>query len=217
MNSHYLQSLLGSHEVIHLVTRQHWFVLARAILLEVVVSLAIILLVVLPPIFIPTIPAVIYFGLLALLIPFGSLSKDVMTYFNHEYIITNRRVIQIDGVVNKNVIDSSLEKVNDVRMDQSFFGRIFNFGDVEILTASEQGINKFMMIGDPVGFKVAMLNSKVALEQEIAGSGHAVQGKAQSSKTDIPALIAQLDALRKQGALTEAEFQAKKAELLSKL
>jgi hypothetical protein len=34
---------------------------------------------------------------------------------------------------------------------------------------------------------------------------------------DIPDLIARLDALRRQGALSEAEFQNKKAELLRRI
>ena len=34
---------------------------------------------------------------------------------------------------------------------------------------------------------------------------------------DVPALIAELDALRKQGALSDEEFEAKKAELLARL
>ena len=31
----------------------------------------------------------------------------------------------ISGVLGKDVVDSSLEKVNDVKMSQSFFGRMF--------------------------------------------------------------------------------------------
>jgi len=34
---------------------------------------------------------------------------------------------------------------------------------------------------------------------------------------DIPALIAELDALRQQGVLTEQEFEQKKSQLLAKL
>jgi hypothetical protein len=34
---------------------------------------------------------------------------------------------------------------------------------------------------------------------------------------NIPALIAELDELRKKGIVTEAEFQKKKAELLAKI
>ena len=41
MASHYLQSLLGEREKIILVTRHHWFVLARSIILEVFLILVI--------------------------------------------------------------------------------------------------------------------------------------------------------------------------------
>jgi hypothetical protein len=110
------------------------------------------------------------------------------------------------------VTDSSLEKVNDVKMDQSFFGRIFNYGDIEILTASELGVNRFNMIGNPVRFKTAMLNAKVKLE-----SGALDRTPVQPKQPDIAAMIAQLAALREKGIITEEEFQKKKADLLSRL
>jgi len=124
--------------------------------------------------------------------------------------MTNRRVIQISGIFNKDVVDSSLEKVNDVKMSQSFFGRIFDYGDVEILTASEIGVNLFKRIGDPVKFKTAMLNAKEKI-------GFAESGLKAKHADDIPSMIAELDELRKQGILTEAEFQNKKTELLAKM
>ena len=40
-------------------------------------------------------------------------------------------------MLNKTSTDSSLEKINDARLNQSVFGRIFGFGDLEILTASD--------------------------------------------------------------------------------
>jgi uncharacterized membrane protein YdbT with pleckstrin-like domain len=127
-------------------------------------------------------------------------------------VVTNRRLIQVFGVFNKNVTDSSLEKVNDVKMDQSFFGRIFGYGDIEILTASELGVNRFTMIGNPVRFKTAMLNAKVQLE-----SGALDRGQLQPKQPDIPTMIAQLAALREKGIVSEEEFQKKKADLLSRL
>jgi uncharacterized membrane protein YdbT with pleckstrin-like domain len=136
--------------------------------------------------------------------------RDILTWSNHEYIVTNRRVIQISGIFNKDVVDSSLEKVNDVKMTQSFFGRIFDYGDVEILTASEIGVNLFKRIGDPVKFKTAMLNAKEKLGYEGTGT-HAKRTES------IPAMIAELDELRKQGIVTDEEFKAKKKELLAKI
>jgi hypothetical protein len=67
------------------------------------------------------------------------------------------------------VSDSSLEKINDARLDQSIFGRIFGFGTLDILTAAEEAgggnIADFPMIADPVEFKKAMFNQKQMLEQ----------------------------------------------------
>ncbi len=78
----------------------------------------------------------------------------------HQYIVTNRRVLQISGVFTKEVIDSSLSMVTDVRTEQNLLGRIFNFGDVEVLTASETGKNLFHMIAAPLEFKRTMLDAQ---------------------------------------------------------
>ena len=86
-------------------------------------------------------------GLLLLLIPLASLVSEVLAWTNHKYVVTNRRVIQIFGVFNKNVTDLSLEKVNDVKMEQSAFGRMFNFGDIEILTAASWGSTGLLLSG----------------------------------------------------------------------
>jgi hypothetical protein len=88
---------------------------------------------------------------------------------NQEWLITTRRVIRAEGILNKQMSDSSLEKINDARLDQSLIGRIFNYGTLDILTAAEevggQQVADFPMIADPVQFKVAMLNQKELLER----------------------------------------------------
>jgi uncharacterized membrane protein YdbT with pleckstrin-like domain len=137
------------------------------------------------------------------------MGRDYLIWGNRKFVVTTRRVIQVSGVFSKNVTDSSLEKVNDVKMEQSFLGRLLDYGDIEILTASELGANLFRRIGRPIRFKTAMLNAKAKLETEQASGGR-------RQELDVPTLIAQLDGLRKQGVLTEEEFQKKKAELLTK-
>ena len=126
------------------------------------------------------------FGFILVLVPLIGMLRDILIWRNREYIVTNRRVIQINGVFSKDVVDSSLEKVNDVKMNQSFFGRMFGYGDIEILTASETGDNLFRRIGDPIKFKTAMLNSKEKLGYE----GTSTQSQ---RADDIPAQIAELD------------------------
>ena len=88
-----------------------------------------------------------------------------LAWSNHQYVLTSRRVIQLSGVFNKEVIDSLLEKVNDVKTEQPFLGRVFGYGDVEILTTNEIGNNVFHHIADPLGFKRTMLGAQEALHE----------------------------------------------------
>jgi len=206
MTNSYVQGLLGQNERIVLATRQHWFVLFSNIVLEIVLTLLLIVGVTAAI----TVNPLAAIGFVLVLVPLGGMLRDILIWRNREYIVTNRRVIQINGVFSKDVVDSSLEKVNDVKMNQSFFGRMFGYGDIEILTASETGDNLFRRIGDPIKFKTAMLNSKEKL-------GYEGTSPQPSRADDIPAQIAELDKLRKQGIVTEAEFQAKKKELLAKM
>ncbi len=206
MATNYLDGLLGENERVLLETHQHWFVLFNKIFLEIILIVII---------FAASIFAAYYYpiaiaGLALVLVPVLGMLKDITVWRNQAYVVTTRRVIQISGVFSKNVVDSSLEKVNDVKMSQSFFGRIFGYGDVEILTASELGVNLFHQIANPVEFKTEMLNAKERLGlEEIGFAAHAVE--------DIPTMIEKLDVLRKRGVLSEAEFQQKKAELLAKM
>jgi uncharacterized membrane protein YdbT with pleckstrin-like domain len=206
MAKNYLEGLLAENEQILLEAHQHWFVLFGKIFLEI---LLIGILIAASLGFSAYYPVAIY-GLALILLPLIGILMDVLTWRNKAYIVTNRRVIQISGVLNKDVVDSSLEKVNDVKMSQSFFGRIFGYGDVEILTASELGVNLFHQIAEPVEFKTAMLNAKERM-------GYDELGAMAHTAADIPTMIEKLDLLRKRGVLSEDEFQRKKAELLAKL
>lgn len=212
MSDLYLNSLLGEREKIILVTRQHWYVLLRSILFELILIIGTIIAVMLVYIFWNPQPITLL-GFLLVLLPLASMVRDIYYWRNHKYVVTDRRVIQLFGVLHKNVTDSSLEKVNDVKMDQSFLGRVFDFGDIEILTASELGINRFTFIGHPIEFKTAMLNAKFKIE--------AVEqpyfSPTEHPAMDVPRLIEQLDELRKSGALSEAEFQEKKSKLLARI
>lgn len=212
MGKSYVDSLLAQNEKIILVSRQHWFILFSSILLEIILIIAIMIIAAICGVFLAPILGInniiiTLIGAIIAIIPLVSMLFDIFKWLNHQYIITNRRVIQVSGIFNKSVTDSSLEKVNDVHMDQSFLGRIFDYGDVEILTASELGVNQFKRIAKPVEFKTAMLNAKESLEH----------GDVEIFNENIPDMIARLDKLRSQGILNEEEFQKKKSELLSKL
>lgn len=99
-----------------------------------------------------------------------------------------------------------------MKLEQSFLGRVFNYGTVEILTASELGMNRFYSIHNPIAFKTCMLNAKEELS-----TGEFAKVIAESEKEYIPRLIKDLDELRQKGIITEEEFADKKKELLLRI
>lgn len=213
MTDPYIESLLGDNERILHVTRQHPFLLIGSMGWEFLITVLIVVLVSIVLVLFPDLSTLAPLGYALLIIPLVGAIIDTLVWSSRQFIVTNRRVISIYGVFNKNVIDSSLEKVNDVKMTQSAMGRLFNYGDIEILTASELGVNLFKKLSDPIRFKTAMLNSKEQMSVEDEG----VRPHRAFNAREIPELIARLDSLREKGILTEEEFQQKKAELLRKL
>ena len=167
----YLDSLLGRGEQILYVARQHIFVLVANILTELSLIALLVAAGVASNMAFDT-STVIIGGMTASnlillicvaisLVVLLSGVGDYLRWLNEQYIVTDRRVIQVRGILNKRVTDSSLEKINDVELRQSLVGRMLNFGTVEILTASgEEGVNVMDRIEAPIDFKRAMLDAK---------------------------------------------------------
>ena len=208
----YLESILGNNEEVLFKTRRHWLVIARDVIVAVLLSLLVMVVVI--ALLEPT-QQLSAFGLLLLILTLGFLVVTWLRWWNEQYIVTNRRIVQVDGVLNKHVIDSSLEKVNDVVMAQSYLGRLLDYGNLEILTASDVGINKLETLSGPIRFKKHMLNAKESMGMH-DDFGRAADIGGDAAPT-VPELIAQLATLRDNGVLTEEEFQSKKTELMSRL
>jgi hypothetical protein len=235
----YLDKRLATGEQPLRREHQHWFVVAanaRYAFIAWIVAIAVWLLSgVLPdgvrPLLGWIMVALVIGGLLYL-------GWQVLRWQNEEFVVTSRRVLQTQGVVNKQVIDSSLEKINDAILTESIFGRMFGFGDLEILTASESGISRLRMLRDADGFKRAMLDAKHELELELSGArpmpGPAIRagGPAQSaapaaapaaatapsmSADEVTRTLASLADLRDRGAISAEEYEAKKADLLHRI
>ncbi len=215
----YVRRLLGNNETILFTTRQHWFLLVQEIFLELVLVGVIVFLGLL---LLPVSP-LFALAFILLIVPLYGLIRDILVFSSQQFLVTNRRVIHVRGVFHKTVMDSSLEKVNDVNMDQPLLGRLFDYGDVRILTASEEGVNVFKFIAKPIKLKTAMLNAKAAMShQELVSEDY---GNGQSSKVspeiqlkqEVIRMIEELDDLRKKGIISEEEFRQKKAELLKRI
>src|SRR5258708_4824039 len=173
----YLDNLLAEGEQPIRREHQHWFVLLADARYAILAWIAAALILILDNVIIGSnsslagISQAVGWVVLALVIG-GLLSFgwQVLRWQNELFVVTSRRVLQSEGVVNKRVVDSSLEKINDAILSESIFGRIFGFGDLEILTASESGISLLRMLPHPDQFKRAMLDAKHELEMELSGA-----------------------------------------------
>ncbi|MBI5956117.1 MAG: PH domain-containing protein [Chloroflexi bacterium] len=213
----YLEKLLGENERIVLVTRHHWLTMGGTVFWALILALAVLVASILLGLAVGALGLLL---LLLLILPLLVVLRDWIKWRNEMYAVTNLRVLQLEGVLNKRVSDSSLEKVNDVVMKQSFWGRVFDFGDVEIMTASEIGVNKLSMIAHPVRFKTTMVNQKEGLGEVEAFESRArgvLSREPGAEALDAPQMIEELAALRDKGLITADEFQRKKAELLSRM
>ena len=145
--------------------------------------------------------------------------------------------------MNKKTTDSSLEKINDAVLTESMFGRMFGFGDLDVLTASEEGIERLRMLRDAKDFKKAMIEAKHELEVEVArpvmppirsepapwrshpsrrsgrraAAAPVPAAPAAPASTDIGAALDRLGDLRDRGLITPEEYAAKRQELLDRL
>jgi hypothetical protein len=244
----YLDSLLASGEQPLKREHQHWFVVvadARYALLAWLLALG---LWIISGALAPEVRQILGWAIVILVV--GGLlyaGWQILRWQNEEFVVTSRRVLQTEGVVNKRVVDSSLEKINDAVLTQSIFGRVFGFGDLDVLTASEAGISRLRMLRQADDFKRAMLDAKHELELELSGArpmpGPAIRTpsapppapaaaapapapavaapsappRPTMSADDVTRTLASLADLRDRGAISAEEYEEKKADLLRRL
>ena len=154
----YVDRLLAPGEAVLHRTLRHWIVLMRWIGSAVVLAV------------LGLVMASIYglatwqgagigawIGLGLLLIAVLVALPGYLRWASEVYLVTDRRVIRVEGVLKKQVLDSGLAKVNDVRLTQTVAGRMLGYGTLEIITASESGINRLEYLPRPMEFKKAMM------------------------------------------------------------
>lgn len=75
-----------------------------------------------------------------------------------EIAITDRRVIHKTGFIRRNTIEMSVEKVESVDVNQSLFGRIFDFGDI-VVRGTGAGMAPFRKIDAPLTFRSKLIET----------------------------------------------------------
>ena len=162
---------------------------------------------------------------IAVLITLGYFAIRLAKWTSTNFVVTDERVISRSGLVAKKGIEIPLDRINTVFFSQRFFERLIGAGDLGIESAGEGGRENFSDVRKPAKVQAEIYRQKEALEaaqhsrlgESIANSMQKAQPAAAPASVSIPEQIEQLDRLRKSGALTEDEFQLKKAELLRRL
>lgn len=168
--------------------------------------------------------------LLALsLVPLSIAVYRFLSWRYEQYSITTYRIVQVEGIINKRTFDSSLDKVNDVQMTQGVFGRLFGYGDIDIITGSDVGINHLHGIAEPFAFKRTLLEAKLALDDDdrprrFPADATAAESAPIPMRTAPPAtpaagvdaarLMAALVDLRDSGVISAAEYEERRNQLL---
>ncbi|WP_315814314.1 PH domain-containing protein [Paraflavitalea speifideaquila] len=161
-------------------------------------------------------------GLLYFLFAYWNWKVDI-------WVVTNYRVIDETGLINHFAKESPLEKINNVSYDQNIWGRIFNYGHVEIQTAAEIGATDYFNVHQPKRLKDTItlaqseyknLQLSSQAKQMAAAMGWqstataSVAGTGQSTAQNIASELEKLFQLKQQGILSEDEYNKAKNNLL---
>ncbi len=138
------------------------------------------------------------------------LGARLFSWQTTHFVVTSERLVFRSGILAKHSRDIPLEKVNDLASSQSFFERMIGAGDLVIESAGERGLQTFSDIPHPNAVQQEIYRQMEVNQAAMSGGGAPRQ---QSVTDQIAALADLLD----RGAISPAEFEAKKAQLLDRL
>ncbi|HVN52676.1 MAG TPA: PH domain-containing protein [Acidimicrobiales bacterium] len=226
----YSELMLRENEKLVLDLHPHWWYFAKAMLATVVtVAIALVVLVELPNgwDWVKLITAVLVLASLVWL------AERYVHWVTTYFILTTDRVIYRSGIVAKKGMEIPLQRINTIFFSQRFFERVLGLGDLKIESASRTGAEVFEDIRNPDRVQHEIYAQMEAVEQRgFDRVGDAIaQSTTQTAGSTAPAAaaaptptqpsvsdrISDLHRLHAQGAITDAEFEAKKAQLLEQL
>jgi uncharacterized membrane protein YdbT with pleckstrin-like domain len=142
-----------------------------------------------------------------------------------DFVLTTDRLITRTGVLAKHSKEIPLERINDVTFNQSVLQRTVGAGTLVIESAGERGQETISHVRNPEQVQLAIYKES---EQNAARMAQPAPGTAAPGTTapaatlgtegaSIPEQIEALARLKKDGAISEAEYEAKKAQLLERM
>ena len=138
------------------------------------------------------------------------LGYRLISWQTTHFVVTSERLVFRSGILSKHMRDIPLDKINDLASSRTFFERLLGHGDLIIESAGERGLQTFSDIPRPDAVQQEIYRQMEVNQAQMAGGGPA---RPQSVTDQIAALADLLD----RGAISPAEFEAKKAQLLDRL
>ena len=163
---------------------------------------------------------------LALLVWAAFVVEKYLVWTYTHFVLTDRRVISRSGIVSKRGTEIPLERINNIDFHQNIFLRVIGAGDLDIESAGKDGQSHFDNVRHPDMVQQEVYRQmEVNARRQASWSGQAAAEAGMGAPTAIPVheapdvadQITKLAALRDQGHITEAEYEAKKAELLERM
>jgi len=127
------------------------------------------------------------------------------------FVVTTDRLILRSGVLSKQGKEIPLERLNDLSVTQTFFERLIRSGDLMLASGGELGAQVVKNVPRPFGVQNVVY---AEMERAEARTADRMAGRRELS---IPEQIEKLDELRQRGAISQAEFDAKKTQLLERM
>jgi uncharacterized membrane protein YdbT with pleckstrin-like domain len=127
-------------------------------------------------------------------------------------VVTTSRLIRRTGVLARSGREIPLAALTDISYHQRLLQRLIGAGDILLESAGRDGQEVFPDLPRPARIQLA-----IATEVDRARGQAGAAVAADQGRWSIPAQIEELDGLRRKGLITDAEFRAKKAELLDRL
>jgi len=145
------------------------------------------------------------------------IAYNVIAWRSADYRVTNRRVFGQEGLIRRRTTDTLLTSISDVKTAIPALGRMLGYGNIRILTSSgDAGADNLTSVRDVQAFQREILEQKTGASSGSPAVAAAPAPPAASSG-EITATLGDLAKLRDAGAITVEEFEAKKAELLSRI
>jgi uncharacterized membrane protein YdbT with pleckstrin-like domain len=139
------------------------------------------------------------------------------------WAVTSMRVVDESGFFSRYSKESPLDKINNVEYDQTLWGRIFGYGDVDIQTAAEMGETTYNLIHHPKLLKDTITHAqeeykKLQITNQAAQLAEAIAKNTTVAAPPSQQMIAdelnKLFELLQKGAITQEEYVLQKSRLL---